>query len=50
MRETLEVQLMDSVKARLLQPDGTSIRARGPGAAPIRSQERVSELIGARRD
>jgi polyphosphate kinase len=50
VREILEVQLQDTVKARLLQPDGTSIRARAVGSAPMRSQERLYELIGARRD
>jgi polyphosphate kinase len=48
VHEILEVQLQDTVKARLLQPDGTSIRA--VGSAPMRSQERLYELIGARRD
>jgi polyphosphate kinase len=49
VREILEVQLQDTVKARLLQPDGTSIRARAVGSAPLRSQERLYELIGSRR-
>jgi polyphosphate kinase len=51
VREILDVQLRDTTKARLLQPDGTSIRARAvAGAEPLRSQERLYELIGARRD
>jgi polyphosphate kinase len=50
IREILDVQLADTVKARLLQPDGTSVRARPEGGAAVRSQERLYELIGARRD
>jgi polyphosphate kinase len=50
VRQILEIQLTDSAKARLLQPDGTSIRVRAPGGAPIRSQERIYELIGSYRD
>jgi polyphosphate kinase len=51
IREILDVQLRDTTKARLLQPDGTSIRARAvAGTEPLRSQERLYELIGARRD
>ena len=50
VREVLEVQLTDSAKARLLQPDGTTVRARVPGSDVIRSQERIYELIGSRRD
>jgi hypothetical protein len=38
------------VKARLLQPDGTSVRSRAVGSTPVRSQERLYELIGSRRD
>ena len=50
-REVLDVQLMDSVKARLLQPDGSTIRAHGRVPGSIRSQERIFELIGgAERD
>jgi polyphosphate kinase len=50
VRQILEIQLADSAKARLLQPDGTSVRVRAPGGAPIRSQERIYELIGSYRD
>ena len=50
VREVLEVQLVDSAKACLLQPDGTAIRAHAPASGPIRSQERIYELIGSRRD
>jgi polyphosphate kinase len=52
VREVLDIQLSDTVKARLLQPDGTSIRVRpeGEGAVGVRSQDRIYELIGTRRD
>jgi polyphosphate kinase len=50
VREVLEVQLVDSAKARLLQPDGTTVRVHVPGSGLIRSQERIYELIGSRRD
>ena len=50
VRQILEIQLTDSAKARLVQPDGTSIRVRAAGGAPIRSQERIYELIGSYRD
>jgi polyphosphate kinase len=50
VREILEVQLVDTVKARLLQPDGTSVRARSEGGVDVRSQEQLYELIGARRN
>jgi polyphosphate kinase len=52
IREVLEVQLQDTAKARLLQPDGTSVRARPTGGIGdgLRSQDRIYELIGARRD
>jgi polyphosphate kinase len=48
--ESLEVQLLDTMKARLLRPDGTSIRVRPDGEVGVRSQDRIYELIGARRD
>src|SRR6185503_9587231 len=47
VREALDVQLMDSVKARLLQPDGSTIRVEARGAEAIRSQERIYQLIGS---
>ena len=51
VREILDVQLADTAKARLLQPDGTSVRLRPDGGGTaLRSQERTYELIGARRD
>ena len=46
VREALDVQLKDTVKARLLQPDGSTIRAEARGAEAIRSQERIYQLIG----
>jgi polyphosphate kinase len=46
VREALDVQLMDSVKARLLQPDGSTVRTEGRGPGAIRSQERIYQLIG----
>ena len=46
VREILDVQLNDTVKARLLQPDGSTIRAEARGAEAIRSQERIYQLIG----
>jgi polyphosphate kinase len=49
--EVLEVQLRDSVKARILQPDGSTVRAKSLGSdEPLRSQERIYELIGSHHD
>src|SRR5262245_43937097 len=39
LQEILDVQLADTVKARLLLPDGSCRRVQGNGAAPMRSQE-----------
>ena len=50
VRQMLEVQLADTAKTHLLQPDGTSVRARPDGGAPLRSQERIYELIAGHRD
>jgi polyphosphate kinase len=50
IRQMLEVQLADTAKARLLQPDGTSVRARPASGAGLRSQERIYELTAGRRD
>jgi len=47
IREVLEAQLADTVKARLILPDGRSQRVRSEGEAPVRSQERLYELAGA---
>ena len=49
IRQMLDVQLADTVKAHLLQPDGTSVRARAGWQRPLRSQERLYELIGGHR-
>jgi polyphosphate kinase len=40
----LDMQLADTVKARLIGPDGTSTRVRADGTPPVRSQERLYEL------
>jgi polyphosphate kinase len=47
IRQILEVQLADSVKARVLLPDGRS-RRREASHAPLRSQERLYEVAAAR--
>ena len=47
IREVLEAQLADTVKARLILPDGRSRRVRSEGKIPVRSQERLYELAGA---
>ena len=47
--EILDVQLADTVKARVIQPDGRSVRV-APGRRPrLRSQERLYELMGGGR-
>jgi polyphosphate kinase len=46
VHEMLEVQLADTVKARLVLPDGRSVRIDAPDTPPIRSQERLYELLG----
>jgi polyphosphate kinase len=40
----LEVQLADTVKARRILGDGTSVRVHADGRPPVRSQERLYEL------
>ena len=45
LQEILEVQLADTVKARELLPDGRSRRVQIEGTPPVRSQERLYELI-----
>jgi polyphosphate kinase len=47
IREILETQLADTVKARRILPDGTSERVRPNGRPALRSQERLYELMGA---
>ena len=49
IREVLEVQLADTVKAWRIRPDGSSERVRPQGAPPLRSQERLYQLTGAAR-
>jgi polyphosphate kinase len=46
IREILETQLADTVKARRILPDGTSERVRSNGRPPLRSQERLYEMMG----
>ena len=45
--EILETQLADTVKARMLLPDGRSTRRPRDGRPPVRSQERLYELTAA---
>jgi len=49
IQEILEVQLADTVKARVIMPDGRSERIRPGAGAPLRSQERLYELASASR-
>jgi polyphosphate kinase len=46
LREVLETQLADTVKARRILPDGSSERVRADGRPPLRSQDRLYELTG----
>jgi polyphosphate kinase len=49
VREILDLQLADNVKARRILPDGRSERiVPGAGAPLLRSQERLYEITGAR--
>ncbi len=48
LRDILEIQLADNVKARRILPDGRSERIRaGEDVAAIRSQERIYELMAS---
>jgi polyphosphate kinase len=47
IREVLEVQLTDTVKAREIQIDGSSTRLRATETAAVRSQERLYGLVAA---
>ena len=47
IREVLETQLSDTVKGRLILPDGRSARVELSGGTPIRSQERLYAMAGA---
>jgi polyphosphate kinase len=46
IREVLEIQLTDTVKARRILPDGTSVRIVADGQPALRSQERLYEATG----
>ena len=45
IKEILEIQLADNVKGWWMQPDGHYRRGNPDGSAPLRSQERLYELI-----
>jgi len=45
VREILEIQLADTVKARRILPDGSSVRIREHGKSRLRSQERLYEAM-----
>ena len=47
VREILEIQLADTVKARRILPDGSSVRVSAEGRPVVRSQERLYDLTGA---
>ena len=47
IHEVLDLQLSDTVKAREILLDGTSIRVRAGDAPPVRSQERLYALVAA---
>jgi polyphosphate kinase len=47
VREILEIQLADTVKARRILPDGSSVRIVADGQPALRSQERIYEVTGA---
>ncbi len=46
VREVLEIQLADNVKARRILSTGSSVRVRADGAPAVRSQERLYEVTG----
>ena len=47
IREILEIQLADTVKARRILADGTSERIRAVAGRALRSQQRLYEVTGA---
>jgi polyphosphate kinase len=47
VREILEIQLADTVKARRILSDGRSVRIAADGRPRLRSQERLYEATGA---
>src|SRR5881409_2354169 len=48
VREILEIQLADTVKARHILPDGSSVRIRGRAESRLRSQERLYEATATK--
>ena len=46
IRQILDTQLADNVKARIIVPDGRSEHVKPDGAPPVRSQERLYEVAG----
>jgi polyphosphate kinase len=50
LQEVLDIQLADTVKACELLPDGRSQRIQADGTPPLRSQERLYELIAQGRN
>jgi len=48
VREILEIQLADTVKARRILPDGSSVRVRGRAESRLRSQERLYEATATK--
>jgi polyphosphate kinase len=50
LREILDTQLADNVKAWTLRPDGGSERVGADGAPPVRSQERLYALAAVGRE
>jgi len=47
VRTILEIQLADTVKARRILSDGSSVRIQADGGPELRSQERLYEITGA---
>jgi polyphosphate kinase len=47
IREILEIQLADTVKARRILADGSSERIPASGRRALRSQQRLYEITGA---
>jgi len=44
VRQILDIQLADTVKARRVLSDGSSVRVHAEGRSPLRSQDRLYEL------
>jgi polyphosphate kinase len=47
VREILDTQLADNVKARIILPDGRSEHVKPDGERPLRSQDRLYELAAS---